>query len=106
VPPQPARVVVATVKRDPGKPPVIDPARAPLRHQGRLAESSRRTDQNQLGVAAGQLPDELLPLYPFPADGRRVKLRFDQYIQATLTGAEGTNLGNASFGLVTGLRGH
>jgi hypothetical protein len=51
------------------------------------------------------MPDELFSLYPFPPDGRRMKLRFDQYIQATLTGAERTNLDNASFRLATGMRG-
>src|SRR5262249_13216017 len=57
MPPQPAGVVVAAVERDPGERPVFGITGAPLRYQGRLAESGRGADEHELGIGAGQEGD-------------------------------------------------
>ena len=57
VPPQPGRIVVAGVERDPCHRGV--PARTPVAHRGRLAVPGRGSDERQRAVATGieRLPD-------------------------------------------------
>ena len=79
VQPQPGRVIIATVKGDPGKWPVLDHAGRPLSHRNGLTETCRRVHQHQPGRRAPrQIADEVLALHPLLTKRGSVQLRFHQ----------------------------
>ena len=83
MPPEPARVVVPAVERDPREPPVLGRAGPPLGHQGGLAEARGRVDQDQpRRNRTGQLLHQRGPRHPFLALAGGVQLGFDGHIQA------------------------
>jgi hypothetical protein len=68
VQPQPGRVVIATVKADPGKWPVLGGAGSPLSHRDGLAETCRRGHQQQRGRRARrQIAGEVFAMQPLLA---------------------------------------
>ena len=80
VQPQPGRVIIATVKGDKGKRPVLDHAGRPLSHRNRLAGTRGRGHQHQPGRRAPrQIADEVLALHPLLTKRGSVQLRFDQH---------------------------
>jgi hypothetical protein len=79
VPPQPARVILAVIEREPGKRPPFHPAGLPLRHESRLAEAGRRVDENEFGgAAATKALNQLLPLDQVLTQGGSMELRLDR----------------------------
>jgi hypothetical protein len=77
VTPEPRRVVVAVVERDPGEPGVACCTRRA--HRRRLSVSRRRGDEGELGPVSGvERPRDTSPSDRVRPDARRCELRLDQ----------------------------
>jgi len=86
VPPQPARVILAVIEREPGKRPPFHPADLPLRHESRLAEAGRRVDENEFGGGRGnQALNRLLPLDQVLTQSGSMELRLDRDVMISAT---------------------
>ena len=81
IPPQPARVAVAAVERDPGERPGLRRAGPPLRDEGGLAEPGRRVHKHKLRGGLRQFGDECRPLHPLGPGTRRVELGLDRCVE-------------------------
>lgn len=84
VPPQPGRVIVTLVERDPGEPLALHRAGPPLRDESRLAEARGRINQDDPGPGGGvgQPLDKVWPLDPVLTDSWGVELCRQRHRQA------------------------
>src|ERR1700730_1583454 len=82
MPPEPDRVIVAAVEREPGEPALCDGAGTPRGDEGGLAEARGSVNEDELGGGRiGQRPHELPPLHPLPTRPGSVELRLDRRIK-------------------------
>lgn len=82
MPPQPAGVIVAKVKRDPGERPVLGCAGTPLRYNSGLSKARGSINEHEPGASTGQILGESRPLHPLHSRVRRMELCLDRHIQA------------------------
>lgn len=89
VQPQPDRVIVTAIERDPGEWPVLDRAGPPLGYQSGLAETRRSADKDELGGGARQVADELGSLHQLQARAGSIELGLDRRVRPHARGRSG-----------------
>ena len=82
MPPQPARVIVALVQRDPGERPALGGAGTPLRHGNGLPEARGSIDEHEPGIGTGQAFGERGPRHPLRPQVRGMELCLNRNVEA------------------------